>query len=115
MPGFEKSDPKPYAGVYLPLLLAPTERCQIQLLGLISRHLPPQSAGVLARLVLVFRTWDRKGVTLRDQPVQSHLGWMFIVSLAYLAQDVNYRFDLLEVLLAEGSATTTHETRGPVS
>src|SRR5215208_8179532 len=37
------------------------------------------------------------------------------MGLTYLAQDVHHRFDLLEVLLAEGSPHTSHEARGPVT
>src|SRR5215217_6168932 len=59
--------------------------------------------------MLVLGTGDREGVPLRDQPVQGHLGGLFVVGLTYLAQDVYHRLDLLEVLLAEGSPHTPHE------
>src|SRR5215213_9542929 len=95
--------------------LAPDERCQLQLLGLFAGHLPPQGARVLACMELVLGARDREGVPLRDQPVQGHLGWLFVVGLAYLAEDVYHRLDLLEVLLAEGSPHTPHEARGPVA
>src|SRR5215203_412456 len=95
--------------------LAPAERSQLQLLGLFTSHLPPKGACVLARLLLVLCAGDGKGVSLRDQPVQGHLGGPFVVGLTDLAQDVYYRLDLLEVLLAEGFAHTPHEARGPVS
>src|SRR5918998_4044296 len=65
--------------------------------------------------MLVLGSWDREGVPLRDQPVQGHLGGLFVVCLTYLAQDVYHRLDLLEVLLAEGSPHTPHEARGLVS
>src|ERR687898_313531 len=65
--------------------------------------------------MLVLGTWDREGVPLRDQPVQGHLGGLFVVGFAYLAQDVYHRLDLLEVLLAEGSAHAPYEARGPVT
>src|SRR5215208_1281661 len=65
--------------------------------------------------MLVLGTGDREGVPLRDQPVQGHLGGLFVVGLTYLAQDVYHRLDLLEVLLTEGSPHATHETRGPVA
>src|SRR5829696_9806538 len=87
----------------------------MQLLGFFGVHLPPQRTRVLACLMLVLGAWDRKGVLLRNQPVQGHLGGLFAVGLTYLAQDFYHRLYLLEVLLAEGSPHTPHETRGPVS
>src|SRR5829696_1131433 len=65
--------------------------------------------------MLVLGTGDGEGVPLSDQPVQRHLGGLFVVGLTYLAQDVYYRLDLLEVLLAEGSPHTPHEAQGPVA
>src|SRR5215204_5563554 len=65
--------------------------------------------------MLVLGTGDREGVPLRDQPVQGHLGGLFVVGLTYLSQDIYHRFDLLEILLAKGSPHTPHEARGPVS
>src|SRR5215216_4359416 len=65
--------------------------------------------------MLVLGTGDGESIPLRDQPVQGHLGGLFVVGLTYLAQDVYHRLDLLEVLLAEGSPHTPHEARGPVA
>src|SRR5215211_5478078 len=67
------------------------------------------------RLALVLGAGDGEGVPLRDQPVQGHLGGLFVVGIAYLAQDVYHWLDLLEVRLAEGSAHTPHEAHGLLS
>src|SRR4051794_16088500 len=95
--------------------LAPAERRQLQLLGLFAGHLPPQSTRVLARLMLVLGAGDREGTPLLDQPVQGHLGGLFVVGFAYLAQYVHDRLDPLEVPLAEGPPHAPNEARGPVA